>query len=211
MDLDYIKGIAIFLGILYLVGALFGYLQNFILSTVSNRYAEKLRNSISDKINKLPLRYFDNHETGDVLSRVTNDVDTIGINMSDNITSLVTNLTLFFGSIVMMFVTNWIMALTAIAASILGFVFSFFLLKRSQKYFVQRQKELGDLNGHIEEIYSGHNVVKAYNGEESALEEFDRINNNLYQCNRKSQFLSGIMQPIMMFIGNFGYVAVCVV
>ncbi|MBQ8132276.1 MAG: ABC transporter ATP-binding protein, partial [Bacilli bacterium] len=135
----------------------------------------------------------------------------IGINMSNNITSLVSNITLFVGSIIMMFVTNWIMALTAILASILGFVFSFFLLRKSQKYFVQRQKELGDLNGHIEEIYSGHNVVKAYNGEESALKEFDRINDNLYECNRKSQFLSGIMQPIMGFIGNLGYVAVCVV
>ena len=131
--------------------------------------------------------------------------------MSDNITSLVTNLTLFLGSIIMMFVTNWIMALTAIAASIVGFCLSFILLKKSQKYFVERQKTLGELNGHIEEIYSGHNVVKAYNGEKSALEEFDKINDKLYNCNRKSQFLSGIMQPIMIFIGNFGYVAVCVV
>ena len=131
--------------------------------------------------------------------------------MSNDITSLATNGTLFLGSIIMMFVTNWIMALTAIASSVIGFAISFVLLKKSQKYFVRRQKELGDLNGHIEEIYSGHNVVKAYNGEQSAMKEFDRINNNLYDCNRKSQFLSGIMQPIMHFIGNFGYVAVCVV
>ena len=174
-------------------------------------YAKKLRQSISRKINKLSLKYFDSHETGDILSRVTNDVDTIGINMSNTITSLVTNVTLFLGSIIMMFVTNWIMALTAILASILGFIFSFFLLKTSQKYFIQRQNELGKLNGHIEEIYSGHNVVKAYNGEKKALEEFEEINDRLYDCNRKSQFLSGIMQPIMIFIGNFGYVAVCVV
>ena len=199
------------LAIIYLLNALFGYIEGLIMAHVGIGYAKKLRKGISEKINKVPLKYFDTHETGDILSRVTNEADTIGINMSDNITSLITNVTLFLGSIVMMFITNWIMALTAIGSSILGFILSFILLKKSQKYFVQRQKELGDLNGHIEEIYSGHNVVKAYNGEETALKEFDRINENLYICNRKSQFLSGIMQPIMMFVGNFGYVAVCVV
>ena len=211
MDKELLYHRALILAIIYLLCSIFGYIQGRVMAYVGIGYSKKLRNGISNKINKLPLRYFDSHETGDVLSRVTNDVDTIGINMSDNITSLVTNITLFLGSIVMMFVTNWIMALTAIGASIFGFIFSFFLLKKSQKYFVARQKELGDLNGHIEEIYSGHNVVKAYNGEESALEEFDRINNNLYNCNRKSQFLSGIMQPIMIFVGNLGYVSVCVV
>ena len=202
---------SLILAIIYLLNALFGYIEGLMMSYVGIGYSKKLRKGISEKINKVPLKYFDTHETGDVLSRVTNDADTIGINMSSNITSLITNITLFLGSIIMMFVTNWIMALTAIASSILGFIFSFLLLKKSQKYFVQRQKELGDLNGHIEEIYSGHNVVKAYNGEEIALKEFDRINDNLYNCNRKSQFLSGIMQPIMHFVGNFGYVAVCIV
>ena len=202
---------SLLLAIIYLLNSLFGYIEGLIMAYVGIGYSKKLRKNISHKINKLPLKYFDNHEVGDVLSRVTNDVDTIGINMSDNITSLITNVTLFLGSIIMMFVTNWIMALTAIASSILGFIFSFFLLKKSQKYFIQRQKELGKLNGHIEEIYSGHNVVKAYNGEELAQEEFDKINEKLYNCNRKSQFLSGIMQPIMGFVGNFGYVAVCVV
>ena len=202
---------SLILGIIYLLNALFGYIEGRLMAYVGIGYSKKLRKGISKKINKLPLRYFDTHEIGDVLSRVTNDVDTIGINMSDNITSLITNVTLFLGSIVMMFVTNWIMALTAIASSILGFIFSFILLKKSQKYFIRRQKELGNLNGHIEEIYSGHNVVKAYNGEELAMKEFDRINENLYTSNRKSQFLSGIMQPIMHFVGNFGYVAVCVV
>ncbi len=211
MDQKELKTRSIILAIIYLLNSLFGYIEGFIMAYVGIGYSRKLRQDISHKINRLPLRYFDSHETGDVLSRVTNDVDTIGINMSNTITSLVTNATLFLGSIVMMFVTNWIMALTAIAASIFGFAFSFVLLKKSQKYFVQRQKELGDLDGHIEEIYSGHNVVKAYNGEASALEEFDRINHNLYHCNLKSQFLSGIMQPIMIFIGNFGYVAICVV
>ena len=202
---------SLILAIIYLLNSLFGYIEVLIMAYVGIGYSKRLRKEISIKINKLPLRYFDSHEVGDVLSRVTNDVDTIGINMSDNITSLITNITLFLGSIIMMFVTNWIMALTAIASSILGFIFSFFLLKRSQKYFIQRQKELGKLNGHIEEIYSGHNVVKAYNGEEQARKEFDNINEKLYNCNRKSQFLSGIMQPIMSFVGNFGYVAVCVV
>ena len=211
LDMNELKYRAIILGIIYLLNSLFGLCEGLLMAYVGIGYSKNLRKGISKKINKLPLKYFDNHETGDVLSRVTNDVDTIGINVSDNITSLITNVTLFLGSIIMMFVTNWIMAFTAIAASIIGFIISFILLKKSQKYFVERQKQLGDLNGHIEEIFSGHNVVKAYNGEEEALKEFDRINNNLYNCNRKSQFLSGIMQPIMHFIGNFGYVAVCVV
>ena len=211
MDMDQLKTKSIILAIIYLLNSLFIYIEGIIMAYVGIGYSKKLRENISRKINRLPLKYFDSHETGDVLSRVTNDVDTIGINMSNTITSLVTNVTLFLGSIVMMFVTNWVMALTAIFASVFGFFVSFVLLKKSQKYFVQRQKELGDLNGHIEEIYSGHNVVKAYNGEECALAEFDEINDRLYDCNRKSQFLSGIMQPLMNFIGNFGYVAVCVV
>ena len=202
---------AIILGIIYLLNSIFGYAEGIIMAYVGIGYARKLRSDISHKINKLPLRYFDSHEAGDILSRVTNDVDTIGINISDAVTSLVTNVTLFLGSIIMMFVTNWIMALTAIASSIIGFALSFMLLRISQKYFVQRQKELGNLNGHIEEIYSGHSVVKSYNGEVEALKEFNKINDRLYECNRKSQFLSGIMQPIMSFIGNFGYVMVCVV
>ena len=211
MNMKELKIRSLILAIIYLLNSLFGYIEGLLMAYVGIGFSKMLRKNISKKINKLPLKYFDNHETGDVLSRVTNDVDTIGINMSDTITSLIANITLFLGSIIMMFVTNWIMALTAIFASIFGFAGSFLLLKKSQKYFVKRQKELGDLNGHIEEIYSGHNVVKAYNGEEEALKEFDRINENLYNCNRKSQFLSGIMQPIMNFVGNFGYVVVCVV
>lgn len=202
---------SIILAIIYLLNSIFAYIQGIIMAYVANGYSKRLRKNISTKINKLPLKYFDSHETGDILSRVTNDVDTIGINLSDNITALVSNITLFLGSIIMMFITNWIMALTAIFASVFGFIFSFFLLKKSQKYFVKRQKTLGEINGHIEEIYSGHKVVKTYNGEEDALKEFDIINDKLYDCNRKSQFLSGIMQPIMIFIGNFGYVAVCIV
>lgn len=199
------------LAIIYLISAIFSYIQGVLMAYISNGYAKKLRTNISTKINKLPLRYFDSHETGDLLSRVTNDVDSIAMNLNNSISTLVSSVTLFLGSVVMMFITNWVMALTAIIASIFGFMFSFVLLNKSQKYFVQRQNQLGNLNGHIEEIYSGHNVVKTYNGENAALEEFDNINNQLYTSNRKSQFLSGIMQPVMAFIGNFGYVAVCVV
>ncbi len=211
MDTDKLNKKALILAIIYILSSLFAYIQGIIMAYVSNNYSKKLRTDISIKINKLPLRYFDSHETGDILSRVTNDVDSIGTNMHQSLGTLVSSVTLFLGSIVMMFITNYIMALTAILSSIIGFVLSFSLLKKSQKYFVARQEELGNLNGHIEEIYSGHNVVKTYNGEAAALDEFDKINDKLYNCNRMSQFLSGIMQPIMGFIGNFGYVAVCVV
>ena len=206
-----VKSIAIFLAIIYIISALFNYIESILMTIISNNFAKKLRSSISKKINKLPLKYFDTHETGDVLSRVTNDVDTIAQNMNNSLATLVSSLTLFLGSIIMMFVTNWIMAITAILASLIGFSLMSVILSKSQKYFTQRQVELGNLNGHIEEIYSGHNVVKAYNGQNDADKEFDRLNSNLYVCNWKSQFLSGIMQPIMMFVGNFGYVAVCVV
>ena len=206
-----VKSIAIFLGILYLVSAIFNYVQSILMTITSNKFAKKLRSSISKKINKLPLKYFDTHETGDVLSRVTNDVDMIAHNLNHSLTSLVSSLTLFLGSILMMFITNPIMAITAIISSLVGFSLMGVILSKSQKYFTERQEQLGDLNGYIEEIYSGHNVVKAYNGEQQANKEFDGLNDKLYECNWKSQFLSGIMQPLMMFIGNFGYVAVCVV
>lgn len=211
IDMKRIKAIAFFLGTLYLLSALFGYIQSFSMATVSNNFAKKLRSSISNKINKLPLKYFDHHETGDILSIVTNDVDMIGMNMNQSLATLVTSITLFLGSILMMFITEWRMAITAILASLIGFMLMGVILSKSQKYFNKRQEELGNLNGYIEEIYSGHNVVKTYNGDKKAMEEFNELNNHLYDCNRKSQFLSGIMQPIMGFVGNLGYVAVCVV
>ncbi len=211
LDMDTLKTRITILAIIYLLGSIFAYCQEIIMAYISTGYSKKMRKDISYKINRLPLAYFDHHESGDVVSRVTNDVDSIGINIGQSVSSFIGSLTLFLGSVIMMFVTNWIMAFTAILASILGFVGSFILLKKSQKYFVERQERLGELNGHIEEIYAGHNVVKAYNGEDEALEEFDKINTQLYDCNRKSQFLSGIMQPMMGFVGNFGYVAVCVV
>ena len=211
MNMKKVKKRALILAIIYIISSIFGYLEARIMAHISTSFTRKIRNGISTKINKLPLKYFDTHETGDLLSRVTNDVDTIGMQMNQSLSSLVASSTLFLGSIVMMFITNYIMALTAIASSIVGFILSFILLKISQKYFVQRQEELGSINAHIEETFSAHKVVKTYNGEQEALEEFDRINSKLYNCNRKSQFLSGVMQPIMMFVGNFGYVAVCIV
>ena len=211
INMEKVKNISIFLGLLYLISALFNYIQSLIMTTISNKFAKKLRSKISKKINRLPLKYFDTHETGDVLSRITNDVDMIAQNMNHSLTSLITSLTLFLGSIFMMFITNWIMAITAIISSLIGFALMGTILGKSQKYFTERQEELGNLNGYIEEIYSGHNVVKAYNGNREANKKFDILNDKLYECNWKSQFLSGIMQPIMMFVGNFGYVAVCVV
>lgn len=206
-----VKKTAILLGSLYIISALLSYIETIIMTIISNNFSKKLRTNISKKINTLPLKYFDSHETGDVLSRVTNDVDTINQNMNNSLSTLVTSITLFIGSIIMMFITNWTMALTAILSSIIGFIFMGIILKNSQKYFIKRQKELGDLNGYIEEIYSGHNVVKAYNGEKEAFKSFNKLNKKLYTSNRKSAFYSGLMQPIMMFVGNFGYVAVCVV
>ena len=211
MDIEGIKRIALFLAGLYISSALFSFIQSILMTDVSNKFAKQLRTRISKKINSLPLRYFDKHSTGDILSRVTNDVDTIAQTMNQSLGTLVTSVTLFTGAVIMMFYTNWIMALTAIIASLLGFIFMFLILGRSQKYFVARQEELGNLNGDIEEIYSGLNVVKVYNGKKESDRKFDEFNKRVYEANRKSQFLSGLMQPIMGFIGNFGYVAVCIV
>ncbi len=211
INMDAIKSIAISLVILYLFSAICTFIQSICMTEVANNFARSLRTRISVKINKLPLSYFDRHQSGDTLSRVTNDVDTIAQTMNQSLGSLVSNITLFLGSIIMMFYTNWIMALTAIGSSLLGFMGMFAVLAKSQKYFVAKQEELGNLNGHIEEVYSGLNVVKAYNGKKESDKKFDEYNQKVCEANRKSQFLSGIMQPIMNFIGNFGYVAVCIV
>ena len=211
MDMVAVKKLALTLASLYIASALFTFIQSIAMTDVANKFAKSLRSRISHKINKLPLRYYDKHLIGDILSRVTNDIDTIAQSMNQSLATLVSSTVLFLGTIVMMFYTNWIMALTAIGASLIGFIFMFGILGKSQKYFVARQVELGKLNGHIEEVYSGLNVVKAYNGGKIANEKFDILNKNVYEANRKSQFLSGLMQPLMNFIGNFGYVAVCIV
>ena len=211
MNLDKIKDITIFLVCLYLISAIFGYFENYLMVIASNNFAKSLRTKISKKINKLPLKYFDKNSYGDILSRVTNDVDTINMSLQNSLGTFVGAVSLFIGCIIMMFVTNYIMAITCILSSLFGFAFMGIILSKSQKYFNQRQIELGNLNGHIEEIYSSHNVVKAYNGEKESLEKFNNLNKKVYDCNRKSQFLSGLMQPMMGFIGNFSYVAVCIV
>ncbi|MDD2625509.1 MAG: ABC transporter ATP-binding protein [Bacilli bacterium] len=211
INLDIVKYITVFLIIVYLLNSIFSYTGYFIMTTVANRYAKGLRTKISNKINKLPLKYFDNNTTGDVLSRVTNDVDMISQSLNQSLDTIVSSAALLFGSLIMMFYTNWIMAITAIISSLFGFVFMAIVLKKSQKYFFQRQENLGKLNGHIEEIYSGLNVVKVYNGVEDSNKQFDLFNKEVYETSRKSQFFSGLMQPMMIFIGNFGYVAVCIV
>ena len=211
MNIDKIKNIAILLICIYLISAIFEYFEAILMTDVSNNFARELRGNISSKINKLPLKYFDKHVIGDILSRVTNDVDTIAQSMNQSLSTLVSAITLFVGTIIMMFVTNSVMAITAILASLFGFVFMALVLAKSQKYFVAKQNELGALNGHIEEVYSGLNVVKTYNGEKISNEKFDELNDKLYKANWKSEFLSGLMMPMMSFIGNFGYVAVCVV
>ncbi len=211
MDMDKIKSIAILLACLYIISAIFSYVEGLSMIKVANGYAKKLRSSISEKINKLPLKFFDHNLSGDILSRVTNDVDTIAQSLNNSLSTLVSSITLFIGSIIMMFVTNYIMAITAIVSSLIGFILMFIILNKSQRYFTARQRELGKLNGYIEEVYSGLNVVRSCNAKDETINEFNKLNDKLYDCNRKSQFLSGLMQPIMGFIGNFSYVAVCIV
>ena len=211
INLNKIKSIALLLVNFYSASFIFNYFQGFIMSTVTQKFSKKLRTEISIKINKLPLKYFDDNSYGDILSRVTNDVDTLGQTMNQSIGTLVSSLTMFLGSLFMMFHTNAIMAITAIVSTIIGFALMAVILSKSQKYFNAQQKQLGILNGHIEEMYSGHNVVKAYNGTNESKKKFDEYNNALYESAWKSQFLSGLMPVIMGFIGNFGYVAVCIV
>nr|WP_310192974.1 ABC transporter ATP-binding protein [Neobacillus niacini] len=211
IDLNAVVNLASILAFLYGLGFLFNYIQGFIMATVTQRVSKKLRTDISTKINRLPLKYFDSTSTGDVLSRVTNDVDMIGQTMNQSLSTLVSAITMFLGSLIMMFYTNWIMAISAVVSTILGFAFMTVIISKSQKYFAQQQKELGLLNGHIEETYSGHNVVKVYNAEKEAKDTFHEINTRLYNSAWKSQFMSGLMMPLMMFVGNFGYVVVSIV
>ena len=211
MNLDKIKVISIFLAIIYILSALFTYIESISMTVVANKFAKALREKISIKINKLPLKYFDKNKVGDVLSRVTNDVDTVSQSLNNSLASFVSALTLFIGTIIMMFVTNTLMAITAIVSSLFGFIFMFIVLSKSQKYFTERQQELGNLNANIEEIYSNVSVVKSYNAKEETRDGFNKINEKLFNATRKSGFLSGLMPPMMMFIGNFGYVCVCIV
>lgn len=210
MDIDGIVSICVFLVVLYLVGTVLSYITSLIMTIVTQKLNKGLRTNISKKINNLPIGYFHKTTTGDVLSRVTNDVDTIGTTMQSSITTLVSAVTMFVGSIVMMVYTNVVMAITAILASVIGFILMFLIMGHSQKYFAAKQKWLGAMNGHIEEVYSGHNIVKLFNGEAKEKEKFIKLNEKMCESDWKSQFFSGLMQPIMAFIGNFAYVAVCV-
>ena len=211
MDLDGIVSLCLILVALYAVSAILTFVQQYIMTTISQRTASNFRRDISKKINRLPLRYFDSNTTGDVMSRITNDVDTLGQSMNQSISTMATATTLLGGSVIMMLYTNVTMAATAILSSLVGFAFMAVVMGRSQKYFERQQSDLGDMNGHVEEMYSGHLVMKAYGGEKAAKQDFDRINNSLYRSGFMSQFLGGMMMPFMNFIGNFGYVMVCIV
>lgn len=211
VDLDAIFKVGITLVCFYVASWLLSAMQSYIMATITQKVSKSMRKDISHKINRLPMWYYNRTSTGDVLSRVTNDVDTIGQSLNQSICSLITQIVLFFGSLIMMISTNRIMALTAVLATIIGLVLMLAIMSRSQKYFARQQKNLGALNGHVEEIYAGHTVVKAYNGEAQAEEEFDRLNSNLRSSGFRAHCLSGLMMPLMTFIGNFAYVAVCIV
>ncbi|NLK38796.1 MAG: ABC transporter ATP-binding protein [Clostridiales bacterium] len=211
IDLEALGRIGGVLVVFYLSSAILSYAQSFIMATVTQKISKSLRTSISEKINRLPLNYFDSTSYGDILSRVTNDVDTIGQTLNQSIGTFVSAVALLVGSTIMMFATNALMAITAILASLIGFSVMSMIISRSQKFFIQQQELLGQINGHIEEVYSGHNVVKAYNAGDELRREFRDINKRLYATGWKSQFMSGLMMPLMHFVGNLGYVAVCVV
>ncbi len=211
INFDKIKEIALFLLTIYVISAILGYIEQYIMAIVTNKFSKQLRKEIIEKINRIPLKYFDKTSYGDILSRVTNDVDTLSMTLNQSLGNLVSSITLLIGSIFMMFITNGIMMLTAVVSSIFGFIFMFIVIGKSQKYFARLQDEIGELNGHIEEMYSGHNVMKAYNGVNDANKTFNEINDQIYNNSRKGNFLSGLMHPFMGFISNFGYVCVCIV
>ena len=211
IDIDKITSIALTLAILYGVGALVSYSSSFIISTMIQRFAERLRNAIAEKINRVPLQYFDSHEQGDTLSRVTNDVDLMTQSFNQSLVQMVSSIVLLIGSIFMMFKTDWHLAVTAIVSVFASFALSSIIMVKSQPLFKQQQDNLAKVSGYVEEIYSGHNVVISYNGRHQAKDHFDAINQDLYHSMWKSQFFSGIMMPLMQFVGNFGYVMVCIV
>ena len=211
INMEVIKDITLYLAVMYVLGAIFHYVEAYLMAIMTNKLSKNLRNKISVKINKIPLKYFDSTSYGDILSRVTNDVDTISRTLSESVSDLVSSIVLFIGVVLVMFITNPVMAITGILASLIGFSLLAFILAKSQKYYEIQQKELGNLNGHIEEAYSGHNVVKVYNNVENSKDEFEKINEKMFNSSIKSHFLSGLMPPIMGFIGNFGYVAICIV
>lgn len=211
INLTRISQIGLSLVILYVIGAILSYFQGFIVATVTQRFSKQMRRQISEKINAVPLNYFDSHSQGDTLSRVTNDLDTVSQSLNQSLSSLFPSITLFIGCLVMMFRTNLLLTITSVVAVLLGFILMAVIMAKSQVHFNQQQEKLAKLNGFAEEAYSGQQVINAYSATEDMKKEFSDINQDFYGSVWKSQFLSGIMQPLMGFIGNFGYVAVCVV
>lgn len=210
IDFEFVLKIGLILVSFYSAGFLFNYLQNYITVIVSNKLSKELRQDISKKMNNIPFKYYDKTTYGEILSTIVNDVDTLGYTISNSVVTIISSSALLIGSLVMMFITNWIMAFIAIAATLVGFVIMAVIMAKSQKYFNAQQNSLAELNGHIEEIYSGHDIVKVSNANDEIIKNFGRINKKLYQNAWKSQFFSGLMGPLMGFIGNFGYVAVCI-
>lgn len=211
IDLKYIGKISLILLLLYVFSFIFSYIKDYIMAIITQKYTKNLRTELDNKLNKVPLKYFDSHQTGDILSIISNDVDNISQSLNQSIGSLTSAITTLIGVVIMMFITNFWMTITAISASLIGAGFMVFIMSKSHKYFVAHQQELGKLNAHIEEIYTFHNVVKTYNGDVEAKEKFDKYNETLFKTSFKSQFLSGMMPLIMNFVGNLGYVSVSVV
>ncbi|MBS5360178.1 ABC transporter ATP-binding protein [Finegoldia magna] len=211
IDMDSVKSITLMLLIFYLSSLALNLLQRFIMADVTQKISKSFREEIAKKINRLPFSYFDNTTFGDILSRVTNDVDTISQSLNQSVGALLTSIVMLIGTVVMMIYNSGILTITTILSSLVGFVFITIIMKKSQKYFKEQQQNLGDINGQIEEVYTGHNVIKAYNAGARAVDEFEQTNTKLYSSAWKSQFLSGLMMPIMQFAGNFSYVMVCIV
>ncbi|MBR1584368.1 MAG: ABC transporter ATP-binding protein [Clostridia bacterium] len=210
IDLAAIARVGVLLIAIYGCSAMFTFLQHYLMAGFNQRLSKRMRREIVEKINKLKLSYFNFHEHGDVLSRVTNDVDTIGFSLSNSLATIVSSVAQFVGCLIMMIITNWIMAGTSVLSTILAMMLMLVIIGKSQKYFVARQQNLGALNGYIEEMYTGHDVIRTANAERKVKERFGQLNAAVKDANFKSQFLGGLMQPLMNFIGNFGYVAVCV-
>lgn len=211
IDLKAISNIALFLAVLYVVGAVLNYMQSFIISSVVQHFSKRLRTAIAEKINKLPLRYFDSHSQGDTLSRVTNDVDTVGQSLNQSLGTVISSSLLLIAVLFMMFYNNVVLSFVTIGSVLIGFVFVALIMGKSQRFFRAQQENLASVNGYVEEMYSGHNVIVSYNATEESKKAFQMLNTNLYNSMWKSQFISGIMMPLMIFTGNFGYVMVVLV
>ena len=210
IDLAAIAKIGVFLAIIYCLSALFGFIQHYIMAVVTLKMSYRMRGELSEKINRVPQKYFNTTSQGDILSRITNDVSTLQQGLTNSLPTIISAATQFVGCLIMMFVTEWRMALVALCITLLGMVLIVAIMSRSQRYFTARQKSLGELNGYVEEMYSGHEVVRISRAVDKVLDHFDGLNAAVYDANWRSQFLSGVMQPLMNVIGNLSYVAVCV-